>query len=95
MYYDNDGAANQENVANVWNGGYKMVQHLEESSGGSNAITDSTSNNNHGTDVNNPSFGAVGKIDGSIGFNGSTQLINCGDKSDLEFATGVDFTIEA
>ncbi len=96
MYYGNSSATNSENATDVWNVNYMMVQHLEETSGGANAITDSTANSNNGTDINNPTFGAIGQLDGAISYNStSQQYINCGDKSDLEFATGVDFTIEA
>ncbi len=66
MYYGNAGAGNQQNANGVWDSNFKMVQHLEESAGGPNAITDSTSNGNHGTDYNTPTFGATGRIDGAI-----------------------------
>ena len=94
MYYGNAGAANQEDVTNVWDINYKMVQHLEETSGGVGAITDSTVNNNDGSDQNSPALGASGKIDGATGFTGSSNhYINCGNAGSLNI-TG-DITVEA
>ena len=68
MYYGHAGAGNSENAPGVWDANYKMVQHLEETSGGSDAITDSTSNSHDGTDYNTPTFSASGQIDGAIDF---------------------------
>jgi hypothetical protein len=69
MYYGNAGASSQQNKTAVWDSNFKMVQHLEESAGGANAITDSTTNANNGTDHNTPTFGVNGKIDGAITLN--------------------------
>ena len=33
MYYNNDGADSGENVTGVWDDNYRMVQHLQETSG--------------------------------------------------------------
>ena len=41
MYYGNAAATNQENAEGVWDSNYRMVQHLEETSG---THEDSTSN---------------------------------------------------
>ena len=71
MYYGNAVASNQEDAANAWDSNYKMVQHMEETSGGTDNITDSTINANHGTDYNTPTLGTAGQIDGSIDFDGS------------------------
>ena len=79
MYYGNSGAGNQENAAAVWDSNYKMVQHLQEASGGANAIKDSTSNANHGTDNNSPTFNATGQINSAIGFDGSDDYIDLGN----------------
>jgi hypothetical protein len=78
MYYGNAGAANSENVTDVWDSNYKMVQHLEETSGGANAILDSTSYHNDGTDSNTPTFNAAGKLDGAISFDGVNEYIGFG-----------------
>ena len=78
MYYGNSGAGNQEDAANVWDSNYKMVQHMEETSGGTDNITESTINANHGTDNNTPTLGAAGQIDGAISFDGLDDSIDLG-----------------
>jgi len=93
MYYGYSGASNQEDIANVWDSNYKMVQHLEESSGGTNAIIDSTSNNNDGTDYGSPTFGSTGQVDGSVTFDGTNDWIDTGDDSNLNITDNV--TVEA
>jgi len=92
MYYGNAGASNQENITGVWNSNYKMVQHLQETSGGANAIKDSTSNANHGTDSGTPTLGATGKIDKAISFDGIDDLIDYGSGSSLNMTDAL--TIE-
>lgn len=94
MYYGNSGvASSSENATGVWdNADYKMVQHLEETSGGANAITDSTLNNNDGTDSNNPTFGSAGQMDGAITFDGSDDNIY---KSSPSFIDDTQGTVEA
>jgi hypothetical protein len=94
MYYGYPGANNQENATGVWDTDYKMVQHLEETSGGANAITDSTSYNNDGSDDNTLTYGATGQVDGAIGFNGSDDYIDCGSAGSLDMGTS-NFTAEA
>jgi hypothetical protein len=51
-----------ENPTGVWDSNYKGVWHLKETSGGADAIKDSTARANHGTDFNSPTFGVTGKI---------------------------------
>ncbi len=94
MYYSNASIGNSENITDVWDSNYKMVQHLEETSGGAGAITDSTANNNDGTDQNAPALGAHGKIDGATGFTGSSNhYINCGNAGSLNITDNI--TVEA
>jgi len=93
MYYGNSGASNQQNAAGVWDSNFKVVQHMEEASGGTNAIKDSTSNGNNGTDAGSPSFGAAGKADGAISFDGTDDRINLGYGNSLSVTRPV--TIEA
>jgi hypothetical protein len=75
MYYGNGAAANQQNATGVWTANYRLVWHLNESSGGSNAIKDSTSHANHGTDTGSPAFGAAGKIGGAVHYDGVNKYI--------------------
>jgi len=81
MYYGNSVCVNQENVSGVWDSGYVMVQHLDESP--LNDVVghfDSTFYNNDGIAVN---FGgvsgsttdAVGLIDGADEFDGSDDFV--------------------
>ena len=93
MYYGNVGASNSENVTNVWDANFKMVQHLEESIGGTDNITDSTSNNNDGTDYNSPTFGATGQMDGAIGFDGGSDYVDTGSSFQTTFRGGFSVSV--
>jgi len=93
MYYGNSGAGNQENATFVWDSNYQMVQHLQETTGGANAIHDSTSNTNHGTDYNTPTLNASGKINGADGFDGSDDYIGVADDNSLDITGNI--TLEA
>ncbi|MFC1982681.1 DUF2341 domain-containing protein [Chloroflexota bacterium] len=93
MYYGHAGAGNQQNATFVWDSNYMMVQHLQETTGGANAIQNSTSNTNHGTDTNDPTLGATGKIDNAITFDGTNDFIAIADSSSLD--TSGNITIEA
>jgi len=93
IYYGNSGAGNQENPTFVWDSNYQMVQHLEETTGGANAIQDSTSNTNHGTDNNSPTLNAAGKINGADGFDGSDDYISVADSNSLDITGNI--TLEA
>ncbi len=88
MYYGNSGAGNQQNATFVWDSNYKMIQHLEEAAG---VIQDSTSNVNHGTASGSPTFGATGKTDSAIGFDGVNDYIDCGDINDVDSANVLTF----
>ncbi len=93
MYYGNSESGNSENMTAVWDSNYKMVQHLQETTGGANAIEDSTSNANHGTDNNSPTFSASGQIDGAISFDGIDDDIKVNDSSSLDITNSI--TLEA
>ena len=89
MYYGNSGAANQQNAASVWDANYRMVQHLEKTSG---TYYDSTANNNNGS-PSGVTQGAVGRIDGASSFDGTDDSINCGNSGSLDVLNPI--TIEA
>ena len=94
VYYGNSGAdqSSYHNASNVWDSNFKMVQHLEETSG---THYDSTSNDNDGTPQGSLNQNATGQIDGADDFDGSDDWVNCGEGSGtLDFGTG-DFTLEA
>ncbi|MFC1869939.1 DUF2341 domain-containing protein [Chloroflexota bacterium] len=93
MYYGYGTAGSQQDTANVWDSNFKMVQHLEETAGGVNTITDSTSYGNHGTDGNTPTFNVAGKMDGAISFtSASSEYIQLPASNTILNADG--FTLE-
>jgi hypothetical protein len=75
IYYGNASAADQQNQTGVWDSGFKLVQHLQQTSG----VTtyDSTSNGNNGTKVSatSPTATAAGEIGGAQSFDGSGDYI--------------------
>ncbi|MHA2040754.1 MAG: LamG-like jellyroll fold domain-containing protein [Candidatus Thorarchaeota archaeon] len=94
MYYGNPYLISQENPEDVWTNSYAGVWHLEETSGGSGAIIDSTANNNDGTDYNSPTFAQTGKISKTIAFDGTNQYIEIPNSATLEDITEGDYTYE-
>ncbi|MHA2384947.1 MAG: LamG-like jellyroll fold domain-containing protein [Candidatus Thorarchaeota archaeon] len=94
MYYGNPSLISQENPEDVWTNSYAGVWHLEETSGGSGAIIDSTANNNDGTDYNSPTFAQTGKISKTIAFDGTNQYIGIPNSATLEDITEGDYTYE-
>jgi MSHA biogenesis protein MshQ len=94
MYYGNATTGPTQNVTNVWDSDFKMVQHLEETTGGPNAIKDSTGNNNHGTDNSTPALGATGKINGAVSLNATAaDYIYVPDSNSLDITDNI--TLEA
>lgn len=89
MYYGNATCESQENVAGVWDSNFKMVQHLNETTG---THYDSTGNDNGGTPYGVTQT-AIGQIDGADDFDGMNDYVNCGNRASLNI-TG-DITIEA
>ena len=93
MYYGNPYASSLENPTDVWNSGYVMVQHLNETSG---VHYDSTVYNNDGewNDLNdNGSQDAIGRMDGADRFDGIDDYIDCGNDDSLNSITE-EITIE-
>ena len=88
MYYGNPDVEAMENKSGVWDAGYKMVQHLGNTSG---VYADSTMYDNDGT--NYGSTHTSGYIDGGNSFNGTNDYIDCGNKNSLDITNAV--TIEA
>jgi len=80
MYYGKSNADDQWNVAGTWNSNYKLVQHLDETSG---IHLDSTVNNNFGDIYGNVNQDVVGQIAGADEFNGGDIRINYGSSLDL------------
>jgi len=74
MYYGNSDASNQENIEDVWDANYVMVQHMNDAT--SSTILDSTDNGNDGTKIgaNEPNE-VTGKIGNAQSFDGSNDYI--------------------
>ena len=90
MYYGNPSASNQQNPAGVWDSNFRMVQHLEESSG---TCYDSTGNHNDGTPYGGVSQNVAGKIDGAADFDGTNgTCIDVGSKASVNDISTVTIT---
>ena len=94
MYYGYPTATDQQNKNGVWDTNYRGVWHLKEDPAGA-AMMDSTSYGNHGTSAGTmtTSDQVAGKIDGSLDFDGSNDLVNCGQDASLNLRSAV--TMEA
>ncbi len=80
IYYGNPTANNQQDVENVWDSNYVMVQHLQETS---STHFDSTHYHNDGTPMNGVNQNATGKIDGADRFDGIDDFISIADSNSL------------
>jgi hypothetical protein len=94
MYYNNSAAVDIQNQEGTYDLNYVGVWHLNETSGGAYAIKDSTIYNNDGTDTNNPTLGATGKIGNAVDFSGVDDYINVNDSASLDIS-GNGITISA
>jgi MSHA biogenesis protein MshP len=84
----------QENKTGVWNSNFKMVQHLEETSG---THLDSTSNANNSTVIAVTTQGsATGKINGTDAFTAaSLNHVDVGSSAMFDVSTIESMTVEA
>ncbi|MFE3845923.1 DUF2341 domain-containing protein, partial [Thermoplasmatota archaeon] len=84
MYYGNPASLNMENVAETWDDYFRMVQHLNETSG---THVDSTVYGNNGTN-----FGStqdyIGIIDHGNSFNGTSDYIRVPTDNSIQFDEG-------
>jgi hypothetical protein len=95
MYYGNTGAADQQDVANVWTGNFNAVWHLKESgSGAAGEYLDSTGNPNSGrggggTAAQVPAQ-AAGRISYAQDFDATNDNIQAGSDASVDdlFAAG-------
>lgn len=101
MYYDNSGASDGQDAANVWDSNFKTVLHLDESpSNGSAGHDDSTSGNHDGTPQGfagsaGSTTNATGKISGADHFNPDNDYINITDHADFSLNTTGTYTWSA
>lgn len=84
MYYDNNGASDGQDAANVWDSNHRAVWHSDETSGTN--LSDSTTNANTAA-KNAPTDPSpnTGKINGSQDYNGSSgsALVNDSNPMDI------------
>ena len=90
IYYGNASCADQWNINGTWEPDYKMVQHLQETSG---THYDSSQYGNDGTPQGGVAQDAAGKINGADDFDGVDDYINCGSDASLDITD--EITIEA
>ncbi|MHA2334775.1 MAG: DUF2341 domain-containing protein, partial [Candidatus Hodarchaeales archaeon] len=93
MYYGNNTIDSQESHNYVWNSHYEGIWHLEETSGGTGAVKDATSNGNNGTDTGSPTFGSTGVVGNAFTFDGIDDYIQVADDESLHIANAI--TVEA
>jgi hypothetical protein len=94
VYYGRTGVGSSpQNATGVWEPNFAGVWHLGETSGGSNALRDSTTNANHATDVGSPSLAQTGKVGNAVNFDGSASYLRVSDGASLHLSAGI--TIEA
>jgi len=73
VYYGNNAiSTSQENKSAVWDSGYHMVQHLNETSG---THFDSTANANNAAPFGSPNQNVTGKIGGADSFDGVNDYV--------------------
>ena len=100
MYYGNVGAADQQDVANVWSANYNAVWHLKElGSGAAGEFKDSTANGIHGqggggTAAQVPAR-VTGKVDYAQQFDGTNDNINAGSAGSIDDIFGGGGTLSA
>ena len=93
MYYNNSGASSGENVTGVWDDNFKMVQHMQETSG---THYDSTIYGNNGAQSGGVMQDAIGKIDGADDFDGGDDFVNCIADDTTDFVSDHEnFTVGA
>jgi len=70
LYYGDPTATDLQNRAAVWDTNYQAVWHLGETTGGTNAIKDSTSRANNGTDNGGLALGGAAQLGFGAAFDG-------------------------
>jgi hypothetical protein len=90
VYYKNNTAfGSGENATGVWDSNYVGVWHMTEVN-----ATDSTVNENDGTQNGGVTYTSSGRVDGADDFDGSNDWVNCSNDASLEMGTN-DWTISA
>lgn len=92
LYWGNSGATDAQNVTGTWVSTYKIVTHLEQTSG--NARTDSTSNGNNFGETN-ATASAAGEVGVGASFAGSGAAYLRANNSASGAIGDVDFEVSA
>lgn len=71
LYYGDVSAPDTQNRAAVWDSDFQAVWHLGETTGGTNAIKDSTSHAVSGTDLGGVGLGVAAKLGAGMRFDGN------------------------
>lgn len=103
VYYGNSSISTyQGNNSAVWDSNYAAVFHLQQTSGISNSILDSTSNANNGTPYTNIGTNTVGdistssgQIDGAQSFDGTGHAITAPNSTSLNIGGQNTLTLSA
>lgn len=90
MYYGNLLCETMENSTGVWDRDYRMVQHLEETSG---MCYDSTVYGNNGTSSGGVNQDIQGMIDGADDFDGNDDSINCSNDGSLAITEKISLEV--
>jgi len=86
LYYGNVSCGSQENVAGVWDSGYRMVQHLHQ--GSALSLDDSTGFGNDVSGVGgSPLCGVSGWIYQGVDFDGSDDFVSVSDSVSLSLVS--------
>jgi hypothetical protein len=96
MYYNNSAALNVQDITGTYDASYVGVWHMsEDPSDAAPQIKDSTSPSSNGTSAGTmtSSDQVTGKIDGCLDFDGSNDVINFGNPSELQITGAI--TLEA
>jgi len=91
VYYGNSFAQDNQKPQEVWTNGFSMVQHLNNTTIGTDAFVDSTSYDNDGTGVDAGSSlqATTGKLDGAFVFDGSDDNVEVADSNSLDGIAGL------
>lgn len=90
VYYGNAGASDGEDMENVWDSSFQMVQHMVDST--LHSVSDSTSNSNDGTKIDdNEPVEATGKIYNAQDFDGGDDYVDLGEPATLKPTAAISF----
>jgi hypothetical protein len=94
MYYGNNlCTANRQNPTGVWQANFMGVWHMNQLTGGSRAIKDSTLHYNNGTDIHSPTLGAVGKVGYAISFDGTDDWVDVPTSNSLNLTSALTLEV--